>query len=154
MTEITLFDYFGNELGKDVQHLTLAFAYGDGREQSCELMAEAVSDLLFGLKIDGYFAVNLRTIAVFNDEIGGVEVVIKDRGLAVRDPAFQQGEGIVLKGEQAEHIEQYAITNMAKDQYMDMGLAILNSPQVFEERDPHGFRKRAGDRALRRILSG
>lgn len=183
MTDITLFDYFGNELGKDVQHLALAFAYGDGREQSCELMAEAVSDLLFGLKIDGYFTANLGTIAVFNDEIGGVEVVIDDSELAARDPAFQLGESIVLRGEQAERyiryrdinqyqtalsrmerqknyirsyldtakrryqeddqvlvrlandVEKYTITNLSKDQYMDMGLAILNSPQILREGD-------------------
>ena len=78
MTEITLFDYFGNELGKDVQHLALAYAYGDGREQSCELMTEAVSDLMFGLQIDSYFATNISTVQILNDEIGGVEVLVED----------------------------------------------------------------------------
>ena len=34
MTEITLFDLMGNELGKDTQHLTLAFAYGDGKKKA------------------------------------------------------------------------------------------------------------------------
>ena len=59
----------GNELGKDTQHLTLAFAYGDGKEKSCELLQEAVSNLLFDLKIDGYLAANISSI----------EMCIRDR---------------------------------------------------------------------------
>lgn len=43
MTEITLTDLSGNELGSSIQHLTLAYAYGDGREKSCRYMTEAVS---------------------------------------------------------------------------------------------------------------
>ncbi len=183
MTEITLFDYFGNELGKDIQHLNLSYAYGDGREESCKLMAEALSDLLFGLKVDGYFAVNMSTIAVLNDEVGGVEVTIEDSSLAEHYPEFPLGEKVLLQGDSAQKyvryrdinqyetalqrmdrqkgyikayletakqrqkeddqlivrlvhdIETYALTNLAKDQYMDMGLAFLNSPQVMEDGD-------------------
>ena len=32
-------------------------------------------------------------------------------------------------------IQEKAITNMAKDQYMDMGLAMLNSPKTMEDGD-------------------
>ena len=65
MTEIEVFDYFGEPLGNETQQLTLAYAFGDGREESCELTAEALSKLLFGLKIDGYFAVNMDSISLF-----------------------------------------------------------------------------------------
>lgn len=58
LTRITLTDLSGNVLGKDVQHLTLAYAYGDGRELSCEYTVEAVSELLGGLTIDHYMAVD------------------------------------------------------------------------------------------------
>ena len=183
MTKITLFDYFGNELGKDVQHLTLAYAYGDGKEQSCELMTEAVSDLLFGLRIDSYFATNISTVEILNDEIGGVEILVEDGSLSEKYPDFIKGEKVLLKGKQAEHyiryrdinqyqtaltrlerqkgyikayietakrrteeddqlivrlmedVEKYMITNMAKDQYMEMGMAVLNSPQIMDDGD-------------------
>lgn len=183
MTEITLFDYFGNELGKDTRQLTLAYAYGDGREKSCQLVSEAVSELLFGLEIDGYFAANMSTIAVFNDEVGGVPATIEDPSLAERYPEFTLGDSVLLQGEQAiryvryrdinepqtamrrlerqkdylksfiktakqryhedeqlivrlvDDVETYMITDLAKDQYMDMGLAFLNSPQVMEDGD-------------------
>ena len=183
MTEITLFDLMGNELGKDTQHLTLAFAYGDGKEKSCELLQEAVSNLLFDLKIDGYLAANISSIALLNDEVGGVTVTIQDEGLDSRDTALTKGSTVRLNGKQAEifvryrditkaqtaigrmdrqkqymeaylkqvkeeartdktlitrlvkDIEEHMVTNMAKDQYMDMGLAVLNSQQQIGQGD-------------------
>lgn len=183
MTNITLYDLSGNSLGKDRQHLTLAFAYGDGREKSCEMVEEGVSELLGGLKIDGYMAVNTSMIAALNDEIGGVRVTIPEEGMEARDEAMVKGKTMTLQGKQAEifvryrdiqksqtaisrmdrqklymkeflntakqkaskdnqlitrlvnNLEKNMITDMAKDQYMNMGLAVLNSSQSFGEED-------------------
>ncbi|MBT9778270.1 transcriptional regulator, partial [Clostridium sp. MCC353] len=155
MTEITLFDLSGNE--------------------SCELMTEAVSNLLGNLKIDGYAAVNISAIPILNDAVGGVTVTIRDEGLEKRDPELKKGETVTLQGEQAEIFVRYRditksqtavsrmgrqkqylqgylqaakeaasrddrlipdlmnrlqnnmITNMPKDQYLDMALSVLNS---------------------------
>ena len=54
MTEITKTDISqtetnGTELGKIVDHLSLSYAYGDGREKSCEYTKKAVSNLLIVL---------------------------------------------------------------------------------------------------------
>ena len=184
MTEIEVFDYFGNSLGTETQQLTLAYAFGDGREGSCELTVEALSNLLFGLQIDGYFAVNMDSIPYFNDMIGGVPITVDDEMVVNQYPDdFKMGETVVLKGDltekyvrfrevdtdgsaagrlhrqkgylkaaiqrakesQAEDsstitrlvdgIQEKAITNMAKDQYMDMALAMLNSPKTMEDGD-------------------
>lgn len=102
MTEITLTDLNGNVLGKDIQHLTLAYAYGDGRELSCERTAEAVSGLLGGLKMDHYMAADVDVINTLNNSIGGVTVTVPVDGMEVRDPAFVKGATITLKGDQAE----------------------------------------------------
>ena len=102
MTDITLTDLSGNVLGKDMQHLNLAYAYGDGREKSCEYMVEAVSGLLGGLKIEWYLAADMSAIPMLNDEVGGVTVTIETEGMEQRDPALVKGETITLKGKQAE----------------------------------------------------
>lgn len=107
MTEITMTDLNGNVLGKEVQHLTLAYAYGDGREKSCELVEEAVSELLGGLKIDHYVAANVDVINTLNDSIGGVTVTIPSSGMEKRDPAFVEGATVTLHGEQAEAFVRY-----------------------------------------------
>lgn len=102
MTDITLTDLRGNVLGKDMQHLNLAYAYGDGREKSCEYMTEAVSELLGGLKIEWYLAADTSAVPVLNDEAGGVTVTIETDGMETRDPALVKGRTVRLQGKQAE----------------------------------------------------
>lgn len=107
MTEITMTDLSGNVLGTDIQHLTLAYAYGDGREGSCELVADALSKLLGGLSIDHYIAANIEAINIMNDSVGGVTVTIPSDGMEKRDPAFVKGARVTLHGEQAEAFVRY-----------------------------------------------
>lgn len=110
MTNITLTDLSGNVLGKDIQHLTLAYAYGDGREKSCEYMTEAVSELMGGLKIEHYLAVDINVIAILNDAVGGVTVTVPTDGMEQSDPAFVKGEQVSLDGTQAEAFLRYRDT--------------------------------------------
>lgn len=70
-------------------------------------MQEAVSNLLFDLKIDGYLAANISSIALLNDEVGGVTVTIQDEGLDSRDPALTKGRTVRLNGKQAEIFVRY-----------------------------------------------
>lgn len=178
MTPITLTDLSGNILGKTDHHITLAYGYGDGREQSCEWTAEAVSELLSGLRIDGYLAMNTSMIPVLNDMVGGVTVQIGVDGMERRDPELAKGATVTLQGKQAEIFVRYRdigidnsaisrmsqqkqymegylaavrqkaakddqlitrlmdtiqtdmITNMPKDQYMEIGLDMINSGQA------------------------
>ena len=110
MTPIILTDLSGNVLGKDTQHLTLAYAYGDGREKSCEYMAEAVSDLLGGIAIDHYLAADIDTISILNDFVGGVTVTVPSEGMEKANPAFVYGSTVTLRGEQAEKFVRYRDT--------------------------------------------
>lgn len=102
MTDITFTDLSGNVLGKGIHHLNLAYAYGDGREESCSYTTEAVSDLLKGLKIDWYLAADMEAISVLNDEVGGVPVTIETDGMEERDSALVKGATVTLNGKQAE----------------------------------------------------
>lgn len=114
MTPITLTDLSGNVLGKDVQHLTLAFAYGDGQAQSCQYMVDATSELLCGLPIDGYFAATIDVISMLNDMVGGVPVTITEDYLQAVDPAFVPGQTILLKGNLAERYVRYRDITVAQ----------------------------------------
>lgn len=111
MTMITFTDLSGNELGKDLNHLTMAYAYGDGRELSCEYMMDAVTDLLGGLKMEWYLAADISVIPVLNDAAGGVTVTIDADGMEERDPALKKGETVTLKGKQAETFVRFRDIN-------------------------------------------
>lgn len=114
MTEIRLFDLNGNYLGTDVQHLNLAYGYGDGEQESCELLTEAVENLLGGVEIDGYVSVNMSAIPVLNDLVGGVTVTIDDPGMEGRDPSLPYGETVTLHGKQAETYVRYRDINVSQ----------------------------------------
>jgi len=101
MTPITILGVMGNKSGKRSMQISLSHGFGDGKEQSCEFSVEAVSNLMFGINIDFYIAMNLDGIPALNDAVGGVTVRIED-DLTSLDPALSQGATVTLLGDQAE----------------------------------------------------
>lgn len=106
MTEIPITDENGAPDTKITQ-LTIAYAYGDGREGSCENTVQSVEKLLSGFSIDNYLAVDTTVVAKLNDAVGGVTVTIPTDGMEKRDPAFVKGTQVTLHGDQAEAFVRY-----------------------------------------------
>lgn len=101
MADVKTYDEKGKYIGTKKTQLCLAYAYGDGREKSCENTVDAVSKELYGIPIDSYVSINLSAISILNDAIGGVNVqVIGD--LTDADPDLKEGANITLLGDQAE----------------------------------------------------
>lgn len=90
-----------------ITQLTIAYAYGDGREGSCENTVQSLEKLLSGFSIDQYLAVDTTVIAKLNDAVGGVTVTIPTDGMEKRDPAFVKGTQVTLHGDQAEAFVRY-----------------------------------------------
>lgn len=86
--------------GTEMQ-LAFAHASGDGKKGSCENTMKAVSGLLRGQRIDGYYAMNLHGIGIVNHDLGGVTVTVKD-DFSMADSSLIMGETITLTDEQAE----------------------------------------------------
>lgn len=101
MTEITVLSILGEESGTRVSQLCLAHGFGDGKEQSCELTAKAVSNLL-GYPISSYVAMNMDGISNLNDYVGGITVTLED-DFSEQDPAMTPGTTLTLHGDQAEY---------------------------------------------------
>lgn len=99
MTQIETFGPGGKSLGKSKDHISLSYAYGDGGYESCELAENAVSELLYGLPIDGYCALNMDGLPVLTDSVGGVTVTVPNDSLAEVDPGYAKGAVVTLKGE-------------------------------------------------------
>lgn len=112
MAEITLTDLEGNVIGKDLQHITLAYAYGDGKEKSCLYLKAAVSDLLGGLEIEHYLTVNTSAIGVLNNGIEGVPVSIYTDELEHMDSDLKKGTTVLIDGKQAEVFLRYRDVNV------------------------------------------
>ena len=102
ITEIEIFNPFGESIGRTEDHINLQFAYGDGGRESCELMEQAVSELLDGIPIHGYCALKMDGIPGLVDTLGGVELTLPDDSLAGAVPEFVKGATVTITGENAE----------------------------------------------------
>lgn len=107
MTRIVITDKNNQELGTRVDHLNIAYGYGDGEKLSCDLAKRAVTNLLQGIPIDRYMAVDIVVLSKLNDAVGGVTVTIPTEGMEKRDPAFVKGTQVTLHGDQAEAFIRY-----------------------------------------------
>lgn len=106
MTDIAIYDENGEYMRTVQEHLAIQYAYGDGSKKSCDLMVEAVSNLMYGLPIHGYCAINLDGIAVLNDAVGGVELNVRET-FNEAGYRFREGDIVTLKGQQAHAYVRY-----------------------------------------------
>ena len=100
MTNINVLGVAGNRINVVNKQIALAHTYGNGRDVSCRNTADAVSELLLGVKVDHYLSLTMDAVPVMNDLVGGVEVNVLDDFTGI-DDTLVKGETVTLIGEQA-----------------------------------------------------
>ena len=100
MVEIKRYDTDGNYIGVMEGQLALQYAYGDGRQESCESTRSVVEELFYGIPIHGYAALDMQCIATINDAVGGVEVTVMD-DMTWADKSWKKGTKLHLMGNDA-----------------------------------------------------
>lgn len=111
MTEIETFTPGGESLGKSTDHISLSYAYGDGGHESCRLAREAVSNLFYGLPIQGYCAINMDGISALVQSVGTVTVTVPNDSLEAEYPEFTAGSQVTLNEENTEIFVRYRDTD-------------------------------------------
>lgn len=104
MVDMPMIDLNGKESGVFHGQLSYSHTYGTGMEDSCENTRKTISNLLYGLNIDHYFAINMDAIGILNDAVGGVTVNITD-DFTGTDSSLVKGK-MTLRGEQARTFVQ------------------------------------------------
>ncbi len=100
MVDVDLLDISGQSMGTEKMQIALAHTEGNGKEVSCRNVADAVSRLLGGIKIDRYISVTMDVTTEYNDMVGGVTLEIMDDFTGV-DSSMIKGETVTLNGTQA-----------------------------------------------------
>lgn len=98
MTDVEVYSHLGGYIGTETMQLCLQHGYGDGAKLSCERTVSAVSNLFYGLPINGYCSINMGAIPLINDAIGGVTVTALED---VINSDIKKGDKILLKGMEA-----------------------------------------------------
>ena len=104
MVEVDHYDTNGKKGDTKVEQIALSHAYGKKDEisnkQKCENTELSVSRIFMGMKFDGYISMTMDAVCEMVDEIGGVEVLIKD-DMKIVDERLVQGETVLLDGDLA-----------------------------------------------------
>lgn len=107
MTEIKIYGKSGESLGTNQNHISLSYGYGDGKDRSCNLTKEAVSNLFYGVPIQGYCSISMDGIPVLVRSVGGLTVTVPNDSLQEKFPEFAQGQQITLNEENTETFVRY-----------------------------------------------
>ena len=107
LTQMEVFGAEGESLGQTEDHISLAYAYGDGSHRSCELSVQAVSNLFYGLDILKYCSVSMDAIPAAVEQVPGVEVEVPNDSLAEAYPELAQGTRLEITPENAEIFVRY-----------------------------------------------
>lgn len=110
----------GTDMGIAREHINMQYVFGDGKTKSCQLMKEAISDMFYGVPIQGYYSLNMDGIPVAVDILEGVELIVPDDTLEKVNPEFTKGAKVTITSENAEqfiryrdkHVSQSAIARM------------------------------------------
>ena len=104
MTEIEIFDVFDNSMGKKVEQIALSHAYGSAMELSnirkCQNTANAVGELLYGVKFKECVSMTMTAVCETVDALGGVEICMEEDWSEI-DPAYTKGANVTLDGQAA-----------------------------------------------------
>lgn len=100
MTGINILGVAGQKINTVTRQIALAHTYGNGRQVSCRNTADAVSGLLYGVKIGYYLSVTMDAVPVFNDLVSGVTLEVLDDFTGI-DDTLVKGETVTLMGDQA-----------------------------------------------------
>ena len=100
MTPVNVLGVAGQKIDTQTMQIALSHTFGNGKEVSCNNTADAVSRLLYGVKIDHYVSLTMDAVALINDMVGGVEVTVLEDFSDIDDTLIQ-GEKVTLQGDQA-----------------------------------------------------
>ena len=102
ITPVEMLGVLGNPVGTREMQISLSHGFGRTEEDCCSNTVKAAENLLEGVVIDYYMALNMDAIGKLNNVLGGVTVTLADDDLANEDPAMVKGATVKLTDEQAE----------------------------------------------------
>ncbi len=101
ITDVKQLDMNFNYARTTKSPICIQYAFGDGKELSCTLTRDAVSNLLFNIPINRYVSMNLDGLYIANDTVGGITLELLD-DMTAFNPKMKKGETYTLLGKDVE----------------------------------------------------
>lgn len=142
MTDVMTKDVQGKDAGRLFQQICLSHNYGKDETDACENTLDAVSNLLYGTKIDHYLCTTMDSVEYLNDAVGGVTLTCLDDFPG--DEELKAGKEVTLKGPKAltyvrARMEMPDDTNVRRMERQQQYLAELRRKCVEKSSEDPGF---------------
>lgn len=108
-----LYDRDGTPLGPTTQQISLSYAFGDGKHESCRNTKEAVSRLFYRIPIQGYCSLTLEAMEKICEIFGTITVKIPNDSLVSAYPEMYKGAVVDITEENAEIYLRYRDTSVS-----------------------------------------
>ena len=132
MADVIAMDADGNYIDTVRTNISAAHSYGDGKELSCELALDAVSQLLYGIQVKRYAALDYNALYTLNNIIGGLTITFTEDYTYI-NTAYTKGKTVTMNSEQMCRFITYRNLNDVSGAY-DRGarnMAVLKA--LFEQ---------------------
>lgn len=106
MIDVDIYDIDGEFYATEPGQLSLQYAYGDGHDVSCLLTTNKISELLNGIPIQAYFALNMDGLPKLSDLMGGIDITLNEDLLDL-NPTYSSGTQVHLQGQEFEDFVRY-----------------------------------------------
>lgn len=107
MVGVDVYDTVGNFVETKEQQLCLSYAYGDGKETSCENTVASVQRLLYGIPVHAYVAIDMDAIGELTDLVGGVTINPEPEDRKYFDFSLGKDGPVHINGRDAEVFVRY-----------------------------------------------
>lgn len=128
MTDVNVLGVAGNRVDTVTKQIALAHTYGNGGDVSCRNTADAVSELLMGVRINHYISLAMDSVMVMNDLVDGVEITVLEDFTEI-DNTMVKGNTVTLIGEQALHYvrTRYGLEDSSNSTRMERQQQYINA---------------------------
>lgn len=110
MTDVDVYSLEGNFVRTITAQIATQYSYGDGEKRSCQFTKGVVSNLMKGIPIRNYVALDISGISAIVDSMGGIKITVPEDYTSV-DAAFVKGSDLTLNGTLAEKYVRYRDIN-------------------------------------------
>ncbi len=100
VTDVDSYDINGDYFSTGKQQICLAYTYGKDDKKSSENTVKAVSNLLYGVPISGYYTIFMNAVEDIVNAVGGVPVHITEDMTSISSK-MRQGADITITGNTA-----------------------------------------------------
>lgn len=106
MADVIAMDAEGNYIDTIRTNISTAHSYGDGEALSCQLTAEAVSQLLYGIPVNRYVSLDYDALYTLNNILGGLKITFNENYTNI-NASYTKGNTVTMYGWQMRQFITY-----------------------------------------------